>query len=281
MSNDKPIVIKIGTSSIRGRNANTPEEDAFIDYEIVSKLVKAICHIEKGQVDDNKEYKGKKVLLVSSGAMGLGVAHLSLQKEHDIYKDVLAFKQAITAVGQIQLMNIYENVFNNYGFHVGQVLVTHFGMTDKQRSQTIKTTINKLFEINVIPIINENDTVCPEEIQFGDNDKLAAEIAVLSNAERLIILTDCDGLYDADPFNNPEAKLISQVNEITDDIQRLAGDSSSHVGLGGMKSKVSAAAICLKNGVTTNILNKDQIDKIPDLVLNGSGKSFPGTEFRS
>lgn len=212
--------------------------------------------------------------------MGLGIAKMDLEKEHDVFNDLTAFKQAFTAVGQIQLMNAYEEAFSNHGFHIGQFLVTNEGLLDKDRAKSIKNTLEKLYELNVIPIFNENDTVCPDEIEFGDNDRLSAMVAALVGAERLFLLTDCDGLYDKDPHKDKNAKLIREVKEITQEIKDAAGDSSTHVGLGGMTSKVIAAEIVNAADIDMHIVNVDKMDQIPDFI-SGEIKELHGTSFRT
>lgn len=263
----KPIVIKIGTSTLTGRNPGEP-----INIELVSKLAKTICDFEK-------QYK-RKCILVSSGAMGLGIAKLGLQDKLDVYKGKLDMKASITAIGQVQLMNVYEGAFlHQCKKHVGQILITDHALKEPGRQKRVKKTIENLFELDVLPIFNENDTVCPDEIEYGDNDKLSAHVAVLAGAERLIILTDTDGLFDADPHSNPHAKLIENISEITEDIKSIAGDSSTHGGLGGMKTKVHAAEICMQNGIVMNIINKERVEEISNFV---NGKEKPrGTEFKA
>lgn len=218
-------------------------------------------------------------MLVSSGAMGLGAKKLDIHDDHEIYDGILDFKAAITALGQVELMKTYEQVFEKYHQKVGQILITQQGLEDPKRSSRLKTTVEKLFELGVIPIFNENDTICPDEIEFGDNDILSANIAKLIGAERLIMLTDTDGLYDSDPHKNPDAKLISSVNKITSEIANLAGESSNHMSTGGMKSKVMAAEICLEAGITANILNKAKVSEVLESL--SKKESLTGTEFKS
>lgn len=262
----RPIVIKVGTSALLGR-----KKGEAIDTDLVKRLAKTIYEIEKRL--------NKKIILVSSGAMGLGISKLGLDDQHDAFDDKLDFKAAITAIGQVELMNIYGEAFSSEAKkHVGQILITDYALEEAGRQKRVLSSVKNLFELNVLPIFNENDTVCPDEIEYGDNDKLSANIAVLVNAERLIILTDCDGLYEADPYSNPDAKLITNVEVITDEIKDLAGSSSSRVGLGGMNSKVMAAEVCMAKGIKTNIVNKEYLQDIVGL-LEGS-KTF-GTEFAS
>lgn len=268
----KALVIKIGTSSLTGRDAGEA-----INHEVLNKLANTVTQIQNNGLN-------YKVVIVSSGAMGLGLAKLGLKSVQDIVKngehgnDLTSYKQALTAVGQVKLMQEYEEVFKYYSCHAGQVLVTHSGLHDKARASTIEKTIQKLFELNVIPIINENDTVCPDEIEFGDNDRLSAQVASIIKAERLFILTDCEGLYDADPHSNPDAKLISEINEITTEIRNIAGDSSTHIGSGGMKSKIMAAETCMDHKVIMHIISKTKLTEIPEIL---SGTKQTGTVFKA
>jgi len=270
MSNQKPIVIKIGTSSLTSRK---PGED--INLEILNSIAALIKDLHE---------QGQQVVVVSSGAMGLGISRLGAdfiaQKytNGDSYQ-LTSYKQALTAIGQVELMNAYENIFRHYGFHAGQVLVTHKGLSDEERKEQIQNTIARLFEMNVVPVINENDTVASVEIEFGDNDRLSAMIASAIGAERLFILTDTDGLCDKDPHSNPDAKVIHEINEITDEIREIAGDSSTQAGMGGMKSKVMAAEICMTAGLKMTIINMNKINEIPAICSGRENKI--GTTFNN
>ncbi len=258
----KPIVIKIGTTSLTGRKAGEG-----INCDVLESLATAAAEIIRS---------GTKVIIVSSGAMGLGIAKLGIAKLEE-RADLTTVKQALTSVGQVALMNAYAEAFSKHGLHVGQVLLTHHGLHDPKRSATIKNTISKLFELNIIPIINENDTVTAEEIEFGDNDTLSAEVAVLNSAKTLYILTDTEGLYDSDPHKNPNAKLINQVSAITDEIRTVATGSSSKTGTGGMASKIMAAEICLAKSVPLHILS---VRRLPELAgLEAGLGTRIGTKF--
>lgn len=259
----RPIVIKIGTSSLTGR-----QKGEATNFDLIDRLAKTISSIKQQQ----------NVILVSSGAMGMGINKLKLQEDHSVYDDVLDFKAAITAIGQVELINAYEKAFIKYSSHVGQILITHVGLDDPGRYKRIQKSVEQLLGLGVIPIFNENDTVCPEEIEFGDNDKLAARVAKMAEASRLVILTDCDGLYKEDPHANPDAELIATVDSIDDEIKKIAGDSSTYSGLGGMKSKITAAEICNDAGITMNIINKSRIEEIPQLL---QGNPVIGTEFKA
>lgn len=245
-----------------------------VNYKVINNLASCAVKLKK---------LGYHVAIVSSGAMGLGVARLGPDKLKNKLEElsdspaITSFKQALTAVGQIDLMNAYENVFRFHDIHVGQLLITHTGLDDDNQNPSIKATLEKLFALDVIPVINANDPVASSEIEYGDNDSLAARIAVLIKAEKLFILSDANGLYDSDPQLNKEAKLIPIVEQIDDYVRSIAGESQSTAGLGGMKSKIAAAAICTENGTSVNILGISEISKIPNY-LKGKGE-IKGTRF--
>lgn len=264
------IVIKIGTTSI------TKGCDKGVNLDVISQLANAAAELKKNNF---------QVTIVSSGAMGLGVAKLGREKlEEQLNQDpcdnpsMTIYKQALTSVGQVELMNAYQAAHEKLGLHVGQVLVTHAGLDDTHRNETIKTTIEKMFELNLIPVINANDTVTSSEIEYGDNDSLSARIATLLGAEKLFILSDVDGLYDKDPNKNPDAKLLSEVKDIDGYVKSIAGESASGSGLGGMKSKIDAVELCMSKGIESYILKNTQIAEIPSLVLGTSGNNI-GTRF--
>ena len=172
-------------------------------------------------------------------------------------------------------MKIYSEITMSV---FGQVLVTHKGLDDQERNEIIYNTLQKMFILDVVPIINANDTVTQTELEFGDNDSLAARIAVLVKSDRLVIMTDAKGFYDKDPHKNPDAKLIKRVEQVTDELKDLAGGSSTHTGLGGMKSKLLAAELCLNNGIATDIIGVDQITNIPK-IIRGEILDVQGTQF--
>jgi glutamate 5-kinase len=195
--------------------------------------------------------EGHDVILVSSGAILAGASHLNWTERP---KDV-RLKQAAAAVGQSRLMWVYQDAFQFQGETVAQVLLTQEDIRERSRYLNARNTLISLLCLGVIPIINENDTVAVEEIQFGDNDQLSALVANLVDADLLIILTDLDGLFTADPRKNRKASLISVIPEITEDVKVWAGDSSSGVGVGGMSSKVLAAKVATASGIPTIIAN--------------------------
>lgn len=264
------IVIKIGTTSI------TKGCDKGVNLDVINQLAETTAKLKE---------KNYQVIIVSSGAMGLGVAKLGKEKLEEQLKQnpchgpsMTTYKQALTSVGQVELMNAYQKAHEKLGLHVGQVLVTHAGLDDTNRNETIHKTIEKMFELNLIPIINANDTVTSSEIEYGDNDSLSARVSVLLEAEKLFILSDVAGLYDKDPHKNPDAKLLNEVKDIDGYVKSIAGESSSGNGLGGMKSKIDAVELCVNNGIESYILENNQIAEIPSLVL-GISKDQLGTKF--
>lgn len=229
----KRIVVKVGSSSLTHQTGK-------LDLQQIESLVR--------QLQDLRN-QGKEVVLVSSGAVGAGMGKLGLAKKPRTIPE----KQAVAAVGQGILMHMYEKMFAEYGGTVAQVLLTREDMVDRKRFSNARNALNALLNMNVIPIINENDTVAVEEIRFGDNDTLSAMVASLINADLLLILSDIDGLFSANPKRDKEAKLISLVQEITAEIEQLAGGEGSRLGTGGMATKIQAARIAMNSGVAVII----------------------------
>ena len=236
----KRIVIKVGTSTIchGGKGLN---------FKNIDGLARTLTDIKN---------EGFEVILVSSGAIGAGVGKLNL----GIRPVDLREKQAVAAVGQCELMHIYDKFFGEYGATVGQILFTRDDVDRPTVKQNLLGTFEALLRLGVIPIVNENDSVCIEEIEsehkiFGDNDTLSAVVAALVSADTLIILSDIDGLYDSDPHKNPDARLISRVDEIDESIIALAGGEGSAFGTGGMSTKLTAAQIAGDAGIETIITN--------------------------
>ncbi len=216
---------------------------------------------------------GHEVVIVSSGAVAAGMKKLGMKRKPTDVK----LKQAAAAVGQSSLIRTYEKNFDKHKKKVAQVLLTRDGLHDRTMYINAKNTLLTLLDHGIIPIVNENDTVAVEEIKFGDNDNLAALVAQLVEADRLIILSDVDGLYTADPARSRKAELIPLVEKITDDLVQRAGESSSLVGTGGMYSKLLAAKKAVSSGVTVNIINGRKPRLLKTLV-EGTAK---GTEFRA
>ena len=216
--------------------------------------------------------EGHEVVVVSSGAIAAGIGELGLKRKPSDIK----LKQAAAAVGQTQLMWLYEKLFRENGKKVAQILLTRDVFTDRVRYINARNTVFTLIGLGVVPIINENDTVAMDEIRFGDNDQLAALVASLLEADRLVILSDVEGLFTADPRHDHGAQLIPVVSGITPEIEKLAGGAGSPVGTGGMYSKVIAAKKAMSAGITVNIINGKKKGLLQELI---HGRPH-GTEFR-
>lgn len=229
------IVIKLGTSTLAHAGGR-------LNIRRTEELCKVISDLKNA---------GLEIIIVSSGAIGMGVGKLSLTKK----PSDMATKQAAAAVGQCELMYVYDKLFSEHNHTVAQILITASDVRHEDRHRNFSTTLNRLLELGVIPIINENDSVATEEIVIGDNDTLAAIVATSAKAELLVLLSDIDGLYTADPRKDPDARLIPEVTEITDEILKLAGEKGSALGTGGMKTKLSAAGICMQAGCDMIIAN--------------------------
>lgn len=233
--NAKRIVVKVGTSTLTHASGQ-------INIRRIEKLVQVLADIKNS---------GREVILVSSGAIAVGVGKLHLrQKPADTPS-----KQAVAAIGQCELMYLYDKLFGEYNHVVSQVLLTRDILEEEGRKRNVINTFHKLLEYSSIPIVNENDTTAVEEIEFGDNDTLSAIVAMLCGADALAILSDIDGLYDSDPKQNPTAKLIEEVHIIDDHILALAGGAGSSRGTGGMVTKIHAAQIARGAGIHMVIMN--------------------------
>ena len=228
------IVIKIGTSTLA-------HPTGHLNIRRVEELCKIISDIKNS---------GQEVIMVSSGAIGMGVGKLGLRSR----PTDIPTKQAAAAVGQCELMYTYDKLFSEYNHTVAQLLITGDDVKNEERHSNFSNTLDRLLELGALPIINENDTVSTKEIVIGDNDTLAAIVAESVNADKLILLSDIDGLYTADPHKDPDAKLIHRVTNI-DDVIDLAGSSNSDQGTGGMVTKLQAAQICLNCGCSMVIAN--------------------------
>ena len=229
----KRIVVKVGTSSITYENGR-------MNLGSIDRLCRAISDLWNS---------GKEVILVTSGAIGVGIGCLHLPEKPTETRE----KQAIAAVGQCELMNAYVRSFAEYSYVCGQILLTKDDLTDKLTRSNITNTIEAMLERDLIPIINENDSVSTTEIMhngtFGDNDTLSAQVACLINADLLIILSDVDGLYDGNPKEDPQAKRISYVDRITDEMLGFSAGAGSKLGTGGMYTKVTAMQKVTSNGI--------------------------------
>ena len=229
------VTIKVGTSTL-----------AHPSGLLNIRRVEALCRV----MSDLKN-AGHELVLVSSGAIGMGVGKLSLRER----PSDIPTKQAAAAVGQCELMYTYDKLFSEYHHVVAQILVTAGDIELSQRRAHFHNTLFRLLELGVLPIVNENDTVATEEIVIGDNDTLAAEVAVSANAELLVILSDIDGLYTADPRTDPAARLIPCVPRLTPEIEALAGCAGSALGTGGMATKLRAARLTEQAGIEMVIAN--------------------------
>lgn len=249
------IVIKVGTSTIAHATGR-------LNIRHVDQLVRVMADMKNA---------GHELILVSSGAIGMGVGKLNMKKR----PEDIPSKQAAAAVGQCELMYTYDKLFGAYNHVVGQMLITSEDIEDSERRTNFENTLGRLLELGVIPIINENDTTSTSEIKVGDNDTLAAIVAKAAGAQLLIILSDIDGLYDDNPANNPDAQLITHVEEITDDIVNMAGDAGSALGTGGMATKITAAEMVTDMGCEMVIINGNHPERMYDAV---EGEVF-GTRF--
>ena len=249
------IVIKIGTSTLTHKNG-------CVNIRRIETLCKVISDMKNA---------GNDVVMVSSGAIGMGVGKLHLKSR----PSDIAGKQAAAAVGQCELMYIYDKEFRNHNHTVAQILLTAPDLKTEDRNEKFKNTMDKLLEFGVIPIINENDTVATDEIVFGDNDTLSAMVAVSIKADLLVLMSDIDGLYTADPHKDPDAKLIKEVRELSNDIMALGGGAGSELGTGGMVTKLRAAKIAAEDGCDMIIMN----GSFPELLYNIVDNEPVGTRF--
>jgi glutamate 5-kinase len=242
----KRIVVKIGSSSltVKGEGLNISNMKKFTSE--VDGLIK----------------KGIKVVIVTSGAIAAGLQSLSISSRP---KDISVL-QAAASVGQVELMRTYGKLFARYGLKIGQILLTREDTTRRKQYINITNTIENLLKLETIPVINENDSVAVEEIKFGDNDRLAALVSSITDADLLAILSDIDGLYDRNPQKDPSARLISFVEKITKSIEQLAEGVGSAYSSGGMRSKIRAARICSFSGIPMIIANSKEPDILNRIV---------------
>lgn len=229
------IVIKIGTSTLTYQTGH-------LHIRRTEELCRTVSDLKNA---------GHEIILVSSGAIGMGVGKLGLKSR----PTDIPTKQAAAAVGQCELMYVYDKLFGEYHHTVAQILLTGDDFQHADRLQNFTNTISRLLSLGALPIINENDSIATEEIKVGDNDTLSAYVAVNAGADLLILLSDIDGLYTADPHADPSARLIKSVNGITDAVRALAGGEGSSLGTGGMRTKLRAAEICNEQGCDMVIAN--------------------------
>lgn len=235
IKNAKRIVFKVGTSTLTHENGK-------LNLRRIERLVTTLSDLKN---------MGKEVVLVSSGAISAGCGRMGVEKR----PDTTPGKQAMAAIGQSELMRVYEHFFSMYGHAVGQILLTKDETDNPKIWDNAKNTFNTLLGMDCIPIVNENDSMSYEEIEFGDNDTLSAVVAKICEADFLVILSDINGLYDSDPHKNPNARLISRVDEITDEIMSFAGGAGSARGTGGLITKLHAAKIATEAGISMFIVN--------------------------
>ncbi len=242
----KRIVVKVGTSTLT-------YDTGKINIRRMSKLAQVLSDLKNA---------GIEVTLVTSGAIGVGVGKLGLKERP---KDTPG-RQAAATVGQCELMFLYDKFFGEFGNITGQLLVTKDDFENEERHTNLHNSFMKLFEYGAIPVVNENDSVAVEEIVFGDNDSLSAHVAKIVGADTLIILTDIEGLFSANPREDENAVLIHTVDAITDDILALAGGSGTNRGTGGMITKLHAAQIATEAGINTVVMNGDDPEDIYKLI---------------
>ena len=249
------ITVKVGTSTLTHATGR-------MDIRRVEALCKTLSDIKNA---------GHEVILVSSGAIGMGVGKLNLARR----PADMPTKQAAAAVGQCELTYVYDKLFQEYSHTVAQILLTGEDLRDERRHENFANTLQRLLELGALPVINENDTIATDEIAVGDNDTLGALVAVSVKAELLIVLTDIDGLYTADPRRDPSARLIREVREITPEMLAGAGGGGTALSTGGMATKLAAARICMDAGTDMVIVNGAQPAAIYDVL---EGKDI-GTRF--
>lgn len=253
----KRIVVKVGSSSLTYSNG-------LLNFRKIETLSKVISDLANA---------GNEMILVSSGAVAAGMGVMKMNKRPEFLEE----KQAIASIGQCELMAIYEKFFAEYQRHIGQLLLTKRVMKVESLKTNAINTINALLKYKVIPIINENDSVATEEFSYGDNDTLAAITARIINADLLILISDVDGLYDANPTQNPNAKLIHEVPKVTKAIEAMAGKAESNVGTGGMITKINAAKMVTEHGCEMVIVNGGKMEVLYDVI---EGKTV-GTRFKA
>lgn len=253
---NKRIVIKVGTSTLTYSTGK-------INFRQINTLAMVLSDMRNA---------GYEVILVSSGAIGVAIGKLGLTERPSDTK----VKQSLAAVGQCELMALYDKMFSEYHNTVAQILLTRSDVDIEKRRSHMQDTFNTLISMGIIPIVNENDTVSVEEIEFGDNDSLSAIVAKLVNADLLVLFSDIDGLYDCDPHSNPDAELISRVEDISE-VEGNAGGAGSNLGTGGMITKIEAAKIANSAGISMIIANGEKIESLYDIM---DGKKV-GTLFKA
>lgn len=253
----KRLVVKIGSSTLT-------TSDSSIDYDYMRDLTRQIAALK---------HEGWQVVIVSSGAIACGLGRLGMTKRPTDMPTL----QAAASVGQSELAGAYADSFGKYDMVTSLVLLTRRDTADRESYLHARDTFDRLLDLDVVPIVNENDTVSIEQIRFGDNDSLAALVSCLIDATLLVIASDIDGLYDANPAEDPSAKLISKVNAIDQKVMSVAGGAGSVAGSGGMLTKVRAARVMMAAGIPMAIVN----GKRPDALIDAASGRCPGTMFAS
>ena len=243
------IVIKVGTSTLA-------HSTGLLNIKRVEEMCKVISDLKNA---------GHEIVLVSSGAIGMGLGKVGLTKR----TDDISTLQAGAAIGQCELMYVYDKLFGEYNHTVAQILMTGAFVAIDDYGKNLNNTLFRLLELGVIPIVNENDTVTTDEIVIGDNDTLGAIIAQRVSADMLIILSDIDGLYTSNPAVDPDAKRLDVIGEITDEIEALAGAEGSHLGTGGMVTKIKAARMVTESGIDMVIANGKNPEVLYDIIEGG------------
>jgi glutamate 5-kinase len=254
LKNIKKMVVKVGSSSLTLKTGG-------LDRANIEKLVNEVSSLVK---------RGIEVIIVTSGAIAAGLEDLNIPKK----PREITLLQAAASIGQVELMKLYGDLFSENGLKIGQILLTQEDTTRREQYLNIKNTIRNLIDLGVIPLINENDSVAVDEIKFGDNDKLAALVSVLAEADVLVILTDIEGMYDKNPRVSRDAKLISYIDRIDKNIESAAGGIGSTYGIGGMESKIKAAKICSFSGIKTIIANSRRKNVLDEILEGKSVGTF-------
>ncbi|RBP63866.1 glutamate 5-kinase [Alkalibaculum bacchi] len=245
----KRIVIKVGTSSITYQSGK-------INLRKMEELTRVISDLQNS---------GKEMVLVSSGAVGAGMGKIGISEK----PKELPMKQAAAAVGQAVLMRLYEKFFNDYNQNIAQILLTRDVFSSKIKSNNAINTFDALFKMGIIPIVNENDTVSTSELEgdrIGDNDTLSAMVSGLTKADVLLILSDVEGLCDSNPSKNPQAKLITYVDQLNEEIYGFAGDSETEFGTGGMITKLNAAKLAAQRSIPTVLASSQNVNNIYEIL---------------
>lgn len=257
------IVIKVGTSTL------AHAESGKLNLYRIEHLIRELADLHNA---------GKEIIFVTSGAIAAGLGKLNMKSRPQGIPE----KQALAAIGQGVLMHIYEKFFAEYGQTIGQVLLTRENSIDEHARENSRNALQAVLDMGAIPVINENDAVAVDEIKIGDNDNLSAIVAAMTDAEALIILSDIDGLYTANPLTDKSARLIEEVTEIDSEIERIAGGAGTKFAIGGMITKIQAAKFATANGVTMLIINGKQVGNLRR-ALSGEviGTIFPAKEATS